>query len=74
MREVVITKQIIDAINSVYDARVPHFWTYNPAGDEISWLAPTIGLWVSGLAARDKQLRDWLGAREADATRHFEDF
>ena len=69
--EVVITKQIIDAINSVYDARVPHFWTYNPAGDEISWLAPTIGLWVSGLAARDKQLRDWLGAKGRPKTYWF---
>ena len=69
--EVVITKQIIDAINSVYDARVPHFWTYNPAGDEISWLAPTIGLWVSGLSARDKQLRDWLGAKGRPKTYWF---
>jgi len=41
--EVVITQQIIDGINAIFDAKVPHDWVFSPAGDEVSWQAPTIG-------------------------------
>lgn len=58
--EVVVTAEIMDAINAVYDARVPKSWLYSPAGDEISWLAPSLGVWYGGLISRDAQYRTWL--------------
>ena len=58
--EVVVTSEIMDGINAIFDARVPKSWLYNPAGDEISWLAPNLGVWFSGLISRDDQYRKWL--------------
>jgi hypothetical protein len=35
-------------------------FVFSPAGDEISWLSPTMGLWYGNLLLRDTQYRDWL--------------
>ena len=32
----------------------------SPAGDELSWLAPNLGVWFGGLQQRDEQYRTWL--------------
>jgi dynein heavy chain len=60
--EVVVTAEIMDSINAIYDARVPKAWLYSPAGDELSWLAPNLGIWYSGLITRDGQFRTWLAS------------
>jgi len=60
--EVVVTAEIMDAINAVFDARVARSWLYSPAGDELSWLAPNLGVWFSGLILRDGQYRTWLNS------------
>ncbi len=60
--EVVVTAEIMDSINAIYDARVPKAWLYSPAGDELSWLAPNLGIWYSGLITRDGQYRTWLNS------------
>ena len=60
--EVVVTAEIMDSINAIFDTRVPKSWLYNPAGDEISWLAPNLGLWFGGLLLRDTQYRSWLSS------------
>ena len=60
--EVVVTAEIMDSINAIYDARVPKAWLYSPAGDELSWLAPNLGIWYSGLITRDTQYRTWLAS------------
>merc|ERR1711991_956689 len=58
--EIVVTGEILDSINAIHDARVPKSWLYNPAGDEVSWLSPTLGAWYASLIARDTQYRSWL--------------
>lgn len=58
--EVVVTAEIMDSINAIFDARVPRSWLYSPAGDELSWLAPNLGVWYGGLLQRDEQYRTWL--------------
>ena len=55
-----MTPELADALASVYDARVPKRWVFTVGGDELSWLAPTLGLWFAGLVQRDAQLRSWL--------------
>eukprot|EP01041_Mallomonas_annulata_P002980 gene2980-5847_t len=58
--DVVVTAEIMDSINAFYDARVPRLWLYSAAGDELSWLAPNLGVWYGGLLQRDEQYRTWL--------------
>jgi dynein heavy chain, axonemal len=60
--EVVVTSEIMEAINSIYDARVPKSWLYSPAGDELSWMAPNLGIWYTSFMSRDKQYRTWLAS------------
>ncbi|KAJ8610701.1 hypothetical protein CTAYLR_005659 [Chrysophaeum taylorii] len=67
--EIVVTAQLLQSIDNIYDAKVPLPWVRSPGGDEISWLAPTFGRWLSGLADRDAQLRAWLDNLVASAAR-----
>ncbi|GLD99919.1 hypothetical protein PINS_up008647 [Pythium insidiosum] len=58
--EIALTATIRDTINAIFDGKVPRVWLYRAAGDEISWLASTLGLWFTGLTDRTLQLRQWL--------------
>ena len=51
---IIMTPDILDAINAIFDARVPASWLYDPSGAEISWLLPSLGLWFSSLLERNK--------------------
>lgn len=58
--QIIMTPQILDAINAIFDARVPNSWLYDPSGAEISWLMPSLGNWYTSLIERNKQLYDWM--------------
>ncbi|CBN78680.1 dynein heavy chain [Ectocarpus siliculosus] len=58
--EVVVTEDLMSAINAVYDARVPRQWVFSYGGDEISWMSASLGLWFSSFTARNEQLATWL--------------
>ena len=58
--EVVMTSELLHALDDIYDAKVPHPWLFTPGGDEFSWLLPTLGLWFASLLSRDQQNRRWL--------------
>ncbi|CAN0142261.1 unnamed protein product, partial [Pylaiella littoralis] len=58
--EVVVTEDLMSAINAVYDARVPRQWVFSYGGDEISWMSASLGLWFSSFTARNEQLAGWL--------------
>ena len=55
-----MTPEILDAINSMFDDKVPSAWVYDATGVEISWILPTLGSWFGSLLDRNKQLNDWL--------------
>jgi dynein heavy chain len=57
---IIMTPQILDAINAIFDAKVPAIWLTDPSGAEISWLLPTLGSWFASLIERNRQLNDWL--------------
>jgi dynein heavy chain len=57
---VVMTTDLLEDSNSVFDGRVPRRWTHDASGAEISWLLPSIGGWFTGLLDRHQQLNDWL--------------
>lgn len=58
--EVVMTADFQAALDSIAEAKVPLAWTFTVAGDEFSWILPTLGLWFSSLISRDEQDRTWL--------------
>jgi len=57
---VVMTADLLEDLNSVFDGRVPRRWTHDASGAEISWLLPNIGGWFTGLLDRHQQLYMWL--------------
>jgi len=58
--EVVMTEALQQCLDAMYDAKVPRMWIFTVAGDEFSWILPTLGLWFSSLLLRDDQDRTWL--------------
>ena len=62
--EVVITQQIIDGINAIFDAKVPHMTgsSRRPATKSVGKPRRS-GFWASGLGARDDQLRKWIAGK-----------
>lgn len=57
---IIMTPDIVDAINAVFDFRVPRNWCYDPTGAEISWLIPSLSKWIQGLLDRHHQLNNWI--------------
>jgi dynein heavy chain len=51
---IVLNANLIAALNSIFDAKVPPQWL------KVSWLAPTLGLWFSGLLNRYEQWERWM--------------
>lgn len=51
---IIMTPDILDAINAIFDAKVPNTFLYDPSGAEISWLLPTLGSWYGSLIERNK--------------------
>jgi len=56
----IMTPEIVEAINQIYDFRVPYKWQYDPTGAEISWMTPSLGGWIKGLGDRHHQLYNWI--------------
>jgi dynein heavy chain len=57
--QIIMTPDIVGAINAIFDLRVPKDWCFDPTGAEISWLTPTLGGWLDGLRNRYNQLNGW---------------
>jgi dynein heavy chain, axonemal len=58
--EVVMTEELQACLDALFDAKVPSSWLFTVAGDEFSWILPTLGLWFTSLISRDEQDREWL--------------
>ena len=58
--EVVMTAELQETLDSIFDAKVPFYWENTLTGDEFSWRLPTLGLWFTSLLNRDTQYRSWL--------------
>merc|ERR1711988_1986536 len=58
--EVVLTEALVQVMNDLFDARVPHPWVYTLGGTEFSWILPTLGLWFNSLYRRQAQYTAWL--------------
>jgi dynein heavy chain len=58
--EVVMTGELQETLDSMFDAKVPHYWENTLTGDEFSWRLPTLGMWFTSFIQRDDQDRAWL--------------
>lgn len=57
---IIMTPEIVEAIDSIFDGKVPKFWVNDPSGAEISWIKPSFPLWFQSLLDRNAQLNSWL--------------
>ncbi|CAG0890517.1 unnamed protein product [Cyprideis torosa] len=51
---IVMSESLREALDAMYDARVPEAWR------KISWQSTTLGFWFTELVERDIQFRKWL--------------
>jgi dynein heavy chain len=51
---VIMSPELQDALNSLYDARVPIRWI------RVSWPSPTLGYWFTDVLGRANQFNTWL--------------
>jgi len=51
---IIMTSDLQDALNCIFDARVPPKWIAK------SWKSPTLGLWFGNLVNRTAELQTWL--------------
>merc|ERR1719313_1442790 len=57
---VVMTQELLNDLNAIFDTRVPSCWYLDASGAEIAWLMPNIGGWFTGLLERSNMLSTWL--------------
>ncbi|PFH32513.1 putative dynein gamma chain, flagellar outer arm [Besnoitia besnoiti] len=57
---IIMTPDLQDDVNFIFDMCVPKKWLRDPSGAEISWISPTLGKWFSGMQQRVEQLVSWL--------------
>lgn len=50
---IILNEQLRDALDNIYDARVPKVWLRG------SWVSSTLGFWFTELLERDTQFRTW---------------
>ncbi len=56
-----MTKALSEALNSIYNGKVPTDWvTMRATGEIVSWLAPTLGVWFSSFIDRQAQYSSWI--------------
>ncbi|KAI9220476.1 dynein heavy chain and region D6 of dynein motor-domain-containing protein [Blastocladiella britannica] len=51
---IIVSAQLQQALDALYDARVPATWT------KVSWLGATLGLWFTELVMRFQQYHSWV--------------
>jgi dynein heavy chain len=57
---IIMSPQIVDAINAVGELRIPNNWLVDPSGAEISWLSPNLSSWIKSMIDRHHQMWAWV--------------
>lgn len=58
--QIIMTPQIVNAIDALFDRRVPHNWLYDTSDSEISWMKPNLRSWFDSLITRNERLEEWM--------------
>lgn len=51
---IIMTPNIVNAIDSIFEGRVPKQWLYDSSGAEISWIKSSFNLWFDSLLLRNE--------------------
>jgi dynein heavy chain len=43
--EIIMTADLSEAINAIFNNKIPQTWLFNAAGEEISWMMGSIANW-----------------------------
>lgn len=57
--EIIMTAVLQEAINAIFNNRIPHSWTFNAASEEISWMVGTIAVWYKQYEDRFNELESY---------------
>eukprot|EP01022_Parablepharisma_sp_SALTPOND_P000876 TRINITY_DN105183_c0_g1_i1.p1 TRINITY_DN105183_c0_g1~~TRINITY_DN105183_c0_g1_i1.p1 ORF type:complete len:4616 (+),score=767.18 TRINITY_DN105183_c0_g1_i1:15469-29316(+) len=57
--QIIMTPELDEAIQSLYNGKVPHTWVYDPLGSEWSWISSSTTHWFKELSQRYNQLNTW---------------
>jgi len=57
---VIMTPQLQEALDFIFDAKAPNFWHHDASGAQIAWERPSLALWFQELIDREAQLSSWL--------------
>lgn len=58
--QIIMTPELVAAIDGIYNFQVPRKWQFDPTGAEISWLTQSLASWMKGLIDRHYQLNNWI--------------
>ena len=58
--EIIMTPELQNALNFVFNEKPPKHWYTDASGSEIAWFLPSLALWFAGLLDRERQLTQWL--------------
>eukprot|EP00455_Lapot_gusevi_P057621 TRINITY_DN9864_c0_g1_i5.p1 TRINITY_DN9864_c0_g1~~TRINITY_DN9864_c0_g1_i5.p1 ORF type:complete len:834 (+),score=189.60 TRINITY_DN9864_c0_g1_i5:273-2774(+) len=58
--ETIMTPELQEALDLIFNSKPPRAWYIAPSGDYIAWVSSALMAWMTGLVDRDRQLRTWL--------------
>lgn len=67
--EIIMTADLNEAINAIYNNKIPNTWLFNAAGEEISWMMASISSWYKQYEERYNELETFVKSGHTSESR-----